>query len=109
MNRINIKDRSCLIWHRMPFYLALLLYLNLVGCTNEVLNEFSRLETKALKYGTVSVGAVRVMDYNDCHLRKSRIKLQEALDNIHNELKSGPKPPPVTANPNKEPEKVTKK
>jgi len=37
------------------------------GCS--VLQTFSGLEKEALKYGTVSVGAVRVTDYNDPHLK----------------------------------------
>ncbi len=57
----------------------------LAGCT--VLDKFSSIEAEALKYGTISIGAVRAMDYNDPCLAKSRKQLRKALKNMRNELR----------------------
>ena len=86
MNTINLTDRNTLTWLRVLFCLALPFSFGFAGC---VLHTFSGLETEALRYGTVSVGAVRVTDYNNEHLRKSRTKLQEALDHFRKELGHG--------------------
>lgn len=107
MNRIDFEDRNTSIWLGVLYRFALLFSLILAGCANQVLYEFSRLEAEALKYGTVSVGAVRVTDYNNVLLRSSRIKLQDALENIRTELGCGLTPPAVAAeskksNPDKE-------
>jgi len=58
------------------------------GCS--VLQTFSGLEKEALKYGTVSVGAVRVTDYNDPHLKDARQQLRTALNNLRKELGGDP-------------------
>jgi hypothetical protein len=89
MNTINFADRNTSTWLRVLYCLVLAISFAFSGCANKVLKDFSRLETKALKYGTVSVGAVRVTDYNNEHLRKSRTKLQEALESIRKELGHG--------------------
>ena len=86
MNTTNFADRNNSVWFRVLYCLALAFSFAFAGCANKVLNDFSRLETEALKYGTVSVGAVRVTDYSNEHLRKSRGQLQEALNNFREEL-----------------------
>lgn len=107
MSTTNLAGRNTSIWHKVLYCLALLFPLILAGCADNVMSEFSKLETEALKYGTVSVGAVRVTDYDNEHLRKSREKLQEALENIRNELGHGLRPSAVPVasekpNPQKE-------
>jgi hypothetical protein len=58
------------------------------GCNERarLLHSFDRLEREALRYGTVSVGAVRVTDYNDRHLEDAREQLRTALTNLRIEL-----------------------
>lgn len=89
MNTTNFADINNSVWFRVLYCLALAFSFAFTGCANKVLNDFSRLETEALKYGTVSVGAVRVTDYSNEHLRKSRGQLQDALNNIRKELEHG--------------------
>ena len=51
----------------------------LAGCGKSSLALANRLEKNALKHGTISVGAVRVMDYDDPCLAKSRQQLRDTL------------------------------
>ncbi len=62
------------------------LFLVLHGCGNETLNTFSRIEMKASKYGTVSVGAVRVTDYSNSELQSARKTLQGSLETMRDDL-----------------------
>jgi hypothetical protein len=86
MNTTNFADKNTSEWLRVLYCLALAFSFAFAGCANKILNDFSRLETEALKYGTVSVGAVRVTDYNNPHLWESREKLQKALNKFREEL-----------------------
>lgn len=63
-----------------------------LGCrsTNQTLDSFSKLEMEASKHGTVSVGAVRVVNYDRCELREARKRLQDSLMRIRKELKKKP-------------------
>ncbi len=54
--------------------------------TDRILHEFAELEAEALEYGTVSVGAARVANYDRCQLRKSRERLGESLMSIRKDL-----------------------
>ena len=85
MNTINFADRNTSTWFRVLFCLALPFSFALAGCSDE-LETFSMLEEEALKYGTVSVGAVRVTDYDNAHLKDARKHLKTALINLRNEL-----------------------
>jgi len=107
MSTTNLADRNPSTGRRVLYCLALLFSFTLVGCANNVVNEFSTLEAESLKYGTVSVGAVRVTDYNSPHLRESREELQKALENIRTECGRGLRPSAVAdtsknPDPNKE-------
>ena len=86
MKTTNFADKNTSAWLLVLYCLALAISFAFTGCANKVLNDFSWLETEALKYGTVSVGAARVADYNHPHLRESREQLQDALNKFRKEL-----------------------
>jgi len=94
MKTTNFADRntSARLW--VLYCLALLFAF--VGCSEEaeVLRNFSRLENEALKYGTVSVGAARVTEYDTCELRKSRQRLRDALCRMRCKWLKDPKTAP---------------
>jgi hypothetical protein len=75
--------------------MELVFCLTFAGCKKLVLWDFDRLEKKALNYGTVSVGAARVIPYDDDELEKSRENLRKALLNIRNQLTDAPITPPT--------------
>lgn len=110
MRTTNLADRSNSTWHGGAYCLALLFSLILAGCARNVVKEFGNLETESLRYGTVSVGAVRVTDYNNEQLCKSRDRLEDALEKIHSELGRGLRPLAAAAAPEKpNPEKESSK
>lgn len=86
MKTTNPTQRNSSASLRVLCYLALTFGLASAGCT---LRTFSRLETKALRYGTVSVGAARVTDYDNCQLKEARRQLGMALMNLRGELGGG--------------------
>jgi len=91
--------------------LELVFCVTFAGCTNEGLWTFNRLEKESLKYGTVSVGAVRVIPYDSNDLKKSREKLKTALTNIRDQLTDEPitlsqQPTSAAAEPNQKANKV---
>jgi hypothetical protein len=93
MKTAKFKDSKTSIWLGVLFCAELVFCVALTGCGNDVLRDFDRLEKEALKYGTVSVGAVRITDYNEAHLWDSRMRLREALKNIQNHLTNEPNTP----------------
>jgi len=86
MKTTKFKDSKTSIWFGVLCCVELVFCVTLAGCTHEALRDFNRLEKESLKYGTVSVGAARVVPYNDCELKKSRRKLTTALQNIREHL-----------------------
>jgi len=93
MKTRNLAHRNASAWLGVLYCLALAFCLAFAGCNNQALQTFSRFEKEALKYGTVSVGAVRVTDYNHPHLQDAREQLERALRTIRQELGRGPNTP----------------
>jgi hypothetical protein len=56
------------------------------GCKEYTLWTFSGLEEKALENGTISVGAARIMDYNNNELTSAREQLIADLNQFENDL-----------------------
>ncbi len=81
---------------RLPIAYCLVICFALAGCTYKILNTFDGIEVEALKYGTVSVGAVRVMDYNNVELESAREELTKALKNMRKTLTATPDIAPQT-------------
>jgi len=81
---------------RLPIVYCLVICFVLVGCTYKILNTFDGIEAEALKYGTVSVGAVRVVDYNNVELESAREELTKALKNMRKTLTATPDIAPQT-------------
>jgi hypothetical protein len=71
---------------RSPIVCGLAILFILAGCRGYTLYSFSKLEEKALENGTVSVGAVRVMNYDDDDLEASRERLVKALVKMREKL-----------------------
>jgi hypothetical protein len=84
MKTTNFAHQNTLAW--LPVLYSLAFSFALAGCGP--LHTFSRLEREASKYGTVSVGAVRVIPYND--LEESRKVLREALCSKRRKLLEDP-------------------
>jgi hypothetical protein len=87
MKTTNFADRNTSAGLRVLYCLALAFCFAFAGCALQI---FSRLEEEALEYGTVSVGAVRVTDYNNRHLEDARGRLKTALENLRKELEGDP-------------------
>jgi hypothetical protein len=79
MKTTNFTDRNSSAGVGVLYYLALVFCFTFTGCGDEVLTNFSKLEEEASKYGTVSVGAVRVIEYDQKDLEESRKRLSNAL------------------------------
>lgn len=114
MKTTNFADRKTSIRLVALYCLELVFRVALAGCTSLVLWDFNQLEKEALKYGTVSVGAVRVTDYNEEHLEGSRKRLRLALEKIQKHLANEPitpsqKPPAATEDTNKKADKAQDK
>jgi len=86
MKTTNHANRKTSIWLVALYCVELVLCVTLAGCGNKVLRDFDELEKEALKYGAVSVGAARVIPYDDCKLKTSRDNLKTALQNIQDYL-----------------------
>lgn len=94
MKTVNFADRKTSIWFGVLYCMELVFCVTLAGCTKLTLWDFDGLEKKALKYGTVSVGAARVIPYDRKYLKESRKNLKTALKKIRKELTKAPITPP---------------
>lgn len=81
MKTANSVYRNNTVWLQILYCLVPTFCFALAGCQNDesILQTFSRLEEEALKYGAVSAGAARVMEYNCSDCNNSRRRLREAL------------------------------
>jgi hypothetical protein len=77
MTTVNIKFRNPVAW--LTKICCLVFLFILTGCDSGAIQLANGLEEHALKNGTISVGAVRVTDYNDPCLAESRQRLINAL------------------------------
>jgi len=90
MNTANSVQRNSLAWLWVLYHLTMAFCFVLAGCSEkaQLLHTFSELEKEALEYGTVSVGAVRVTDYNNGYLKNTREQLGTSLNSFRTELRS---------------------
>jgi len=90
MKTVSSAQRKSLAWLWVLYCLAMAFCFT--GCSEkaQLLHTFSELEKEALEYGTVSVGAARVTDYNNGHLKYARKQLSTALKNFRTELGGDP-------------------
>ena len=86
MKTTNFAHSKTSIWFGVLCCVELVFCVTLAGCTHEALRDFNRLEKESLKYGTISVGAERVVSYDNCELKKARENLHNALKNIRKEF-----------------------
>jgi len=94
MKTTNSAHSKTSIWLGVLFCMELVFCVALTGCGNDVLRDFDRLEKEALKYGTVSVGAARVVPYDSNDLKKSRKRLINALRRMRRDWLKNPKDRP---------------
>jgi len=97
MKTTKFKDRKTSIWLLVLYCTELVLCVAPAGCGKLALWDFDGLEKKALQYGTVSVGAARVIPYDNDALKESRETLTASLVKIWEQLKEAPITPPRQA------------
>ncbi len=94
MRMTSFSNRNTSIQPVVLYCVGLVFCVTLAGCGKLALWDFDGLEKKALQYGTVSVGAARVIPYDNDALKESRETLEASLVKIWEQLTEAPITPP---------------